>query len=131
MDPSTRSLRSLGRDDSLKRRSALSVGVADWGASVGTNGRNREEGVIPSGAAGGVEESVEWAGPHSLIASTPGLVGRSSIQHPISGWAEIQNSKLKPETGWVGKHADGPAGGHGAAEQKEVAMQLILRIICR
>ena len=48
-DPSTRSLRSLGRDDSMKRRSAPSV----W-----TNGRYREEDVIPSGVEGGVEESV-------------------------------------------------------------------------
>ena len=32
--------------------------MTDWRASVGTNGRYREEGVIPSGAEGGVEESV-------------------------------------------------------------------------
>ena len=60
----------------MKRRSDLSVGAADWGASVGTNGRHREEDVIPSGAASGVEESVDrlrWMG---------GWVDQiSSIQH--------------------------------------------------
>ena len=54
IDPSTRSLRSLGRDDSLKRRSDL---------LVGTNERNRKEGVIPIGPAGGWNKQPEAAWP--------------------------------------------------------------------
>jgi len=48
-DPSTRSLRSLGRDDIIQRRYAFSGGM---------NERHREEDVIPSEAEGGVEESI-------------------------------------------------------------------------
>jgi hypothetical protein len=78
MDPSTRSLRSLGRDDSMKRRSAL---------SVGTNGRYREEDVIPSGAEGGVEESVGKTGVQAAFVSSCLRCGRlgGRIEHPASG----------------------------------------------
>jgi len=49
----------------MERRSAL---------SVGTNGRYGEEGVIPSGAEGGVEESVRLA---SLAQDKP--VGKTGV----------------------------------------------------
>ena len=60
MDPSARSLRPLGRDDTMKCLSAL---------SVGTNGRYREDDVIPSGAEGGVEESVGKMGVRATFAA--------------------------------------------------------------
>jgi hypothetical protein len=50
--------------------------MTDWRASVGTNGRYREEGVIPSGAAGEVEES---------MGSLPWVA--SGIRYLATGWA--------------------------------------------
>jgi len=70
----------------MKRRSAL---------SVGTNGRYREEDVIPSGTEGGVEESVGkkgWVGGNSKL--------KTKNSKLVCGWVggnskfKIENSKL-------------------------------------
>ena len=50
-DPSARSLRSLGRDDSVKLRFALSDGMTHELTSAGLTGRQDDEGVIPSEAS--------------------------------------------------------------------------------
>jgi hypothetical protein len=62
----------------MKRRSAL---------SVGTNGRYREVNVIPSGAEGGVEESMGKTGVRAAFVSSCLRCGRlgGRIEHPASG----------------------------------------------
>ncbi len=80
----------------MKRRSAL---------SVGTDGRYREEDVIPSGAEGGVEESVGKMGVCAALVSLRlrvcdegGLVGSGSICMicgllALGGWVAVSGSR--------------------------------------
>ena len=85
-----------GRDDSMKRRFAPSVGMTDWRTSVGLKGRWNEKRVIPSEANGRVEEPVGNPAGRAIKPQVPSLgwVGGRSIC--------VYLRDLRFLRGWVG-----------------------------